>query len=264
MRASLVIALALLAGCAEPTANVAAPAQRDWNQARYDVGTLQLSPSRSSMPYNELIPTVDRVLSRVRAAAYKICAETWGVVQGCELMRVAPVHVFRDDHTVNAFADRNNRIGIYAGMIRATGSDGELAAVVAHEFAHVMYGHGLQSGHNAALGQIFGAFLGGAVGARLGANPQQMGDAFSQAGAHIGGRVYSREMEIEADHMAIYILHRAGFPPTAMRDVLVRLSRLSPTAGGFLATHPADDRRLAHAHDAIMRAKRDVPVTWRQ
>ena len=259
-----ILAFTLPAGCAGPVVNVAEPEQIYRRDAQRDLSTLNLPPGRSSMPYDELIPTVERVLPKLRKAAYAVCAETWGAVHGCQLMLSAQVHVFRENNTVNAFADRQNRVGIYAGLIRATGTDAELASVIAHELAHIMYGHGMQTGHNAAIGQIIGGLLGGAIAGRTGANQQQVTDSFMQAGAEVGARSYSRWMEIEADHMAAYILHRAGFPATGLRDFLVRMSRLQGAEGGFLATHPSDERRMAHALDSITRAKREVPVTWRQ
>ena len=87
-------------------------------------------------------------------------------------------------------------------------------------------------------------------------------------GAEIGANAYSPEMEIEADRTAVYILHRAGFPASAMQSALVRLSQTRARwqdgtfSGevGFLQTHPSDDRRLAHVYSATQDAEAGVPL----
>ena len=264
MRAVIVVALFVLAGCAGPALPLAQPAQIHWREAERTLAALQLPPSRASLPRNELIPTVDSVMQKIRRPAYNLCTRIYGSHPHCGIVFNAPVHVFQDDNRVNAFVDRQNRIGVYGGLIRATGTDDELAAVLAHELAHALYGHGVSTGHNAALGKILGHIAGGAIAGRTGGNVQALGGAFGDAGTEIGARSYSRWMEIEADHMAAYILHQAGYEATGLRDMLVRMARLQGTTGGWLATHPSDERRIAHALDAITRAKRDVPVTWRQ
>ena len=263
MKAAIVVALFFLAGCAGPALPLAQPEQIHWRDAQHELYHRRLPPMRGTAR-DELIPTVDRVLLKIRQPAYNLCTRIYGSHPHCGLMMSVPVYVLQDDNTVNALVDRQNRIFVYAGLIRASGTDDELAAVLAHELAHVMYGHGASTGHNAAVGQIISSLLGGAVAARTGRNPQRVGDAFGDAGAQIGARNYSRWMEIEADHMAAYILHEAGYEAAGLRDILVRMARQQGTAGGWLATHPSDERRMAHVLDAITRAKRDVPVTWRQ
>ena len=100
-------------------------------------------------------------------------------------------------------------------------------------------------------------------------NPRKYSDSWMRAGILAGARAYSPEMEIEADRLAVYILDEAGYPPTAMRDVIVRMHRImpaskrkvsSPTRAGFLDTHPSDDRRIAHILSAIRDVRAGVPL----
>ena len=146
--------------------------------------------------------------------------------------------------------------------------ESERAAVLAHEYAHVMLGHPRKKGDNIFAGAMLGGIL-TAVLAGKHLNRQSM-EAGQRLGVFFGSRAYSPEMELEADRMAVYILRKAGYPVTAMRDALIRLSRLKalPISGvgsitrvGFLETHPSDDRRIAHILSVIHDNVTGVPLT---
>ena len=151
-----------------------------------------------------------------------------------------------------------------AGLLLEVRVEAELAAVLAHEYAHVMLGHVEKKTRNAMAGMAIASGLAGIYAAKTGANPEAFAESWQRAGALAGSRAYSPEMEIEADRLAVYILKEAGYPPTAMRDVIVRMHRIvparrrgafSPKRVGFLETHPSNDRRIAHILSAIRDAK---------
>ena len=151
--------------------------------------------------------------------------------------------------------------------------EAELAAVLAHEYAHVMLGHVEKKTRNAMAGMAIASGLAGIYAAKTGVNPEAFAESWQQAGALAGSRAYSPEMELEADRLAVYILKEAGYPPTAMRDVIVRMHRIvparrrgafSPKRAGFLETHPSNDRRIAHILSAIRDAKAGVPLKARR
>ena len=74
-----------------------------------------------------------------------------------------------------------------------------------------------------------------------------------QAGAVAGRIRYSREMELEADQLATYIVHEAGYDLRAARKLFIRMARAEQRAAaegqrglvGFLKTHPTDAWRTA-------------------
>jgi Zn-dependent protease with chaperone function len=135
---------------------------------------------------------------------------------------------------VNARTDGRHSILITRGMLDFARTDPELALVVGHEIAHNAMGH-LDARSQlmrslAATGHTAGA--GGANG---------MTPAFSQA------------LEMEADHMGLYIVARAGMP---IEDAPRFVERLAATAGGNVQarTHPTSRARVA----ALTRTVREI------
>ena len=264
---TITAAALMLAACAAPVLDVAEPPAEERAEARAVLAKTILEPVPRAAHWRGDIGFW-QVTNGVRRHARTVCRRTGHDDQFCERANFAHVTLVRDP-IVNAYADHEGNIGFATGMAKTLGSDAEAAAILAHEFAHVMLGHVDAKMQNAMTGYLIGAFLGGAAAGAMGVDPQQLGDSFMQAGAEIGATAYSPEMEIEADRMAVYILHEAGFPPEAMRDAIVRMHRsdrayAGTTAAfqaGFLDTHPSDDRRIANIMAAIRDAKAGVPLT---
>lgn len=142
---------------------------------------------------------------------------------------------------INAFATDTNVVGVTSGMLDAVRNDAELAAVVAHEFSHHLAQHIQRAGTRTQLGSLAGALLGAYLG----------GEGLAQTGAQLGGGaarlVYSQEEEREADYLAAFMVHRAGYDLDQAGRIWVRLAQ---AAGGaeqpnFLRTHPTGPERLA-------------------
>ena len=185
-------------------------------------------------------------------------------------MQTANVYVYSRDPDVNAYADHRNNVGVFGGLVELSGSDGEIAAVLAHELAHIMYGHVEKKIRNALVGATL---AGGFTAYAQSQSGYYDGRAVENAmilGSTIGSRAYSPEMEIEADRTAIYILREAGFSTAHMRNFIVRMSRakpaksrflgLLPSRVGWLQTHPSNDRRIAHILSAIEDSAAGVPL----
>ena len=109
------------------------------------------------------------------------------------------VRVFPDDDTINAFAAADGTLGFYGGFVRMTGND-ELAAVFAHEVAHILFGHNQKTSANTATGMLLGGALGLALGAALyqpGMDTDfisDLGNTGMEAGYGAGSVAYSPEM----------------------------------------------------------------------
>lgn len=166
---------------------------------------------------------------------------------------------FIDQPTVNAFAGPDGHIGVFAGLVATSETESELAAVIAHEIAHVGQRHLLRSIEDqqqvaipATLLMIAAAILGAQVDANAGA----------AAIAGIQGLAIQRQInftrhnEEEADRIGISTLAEAGFDPFAMPGFFERLSKASYTsdtsAPEFLRTHPVNPNRIA---DSLARAE---------
>ena len=174
--------------------------------------------------------------------------------------RGTPFHFFLiDDPRINAFAGPGGYIGIFTGLLTTTETESELAAVVAHEIAHVTQQHLLRAWESASRMSIPNAALllaAIALGAAVG------GDA--AAAAAIGGQAaliqqqinFTRANEKEADRVGIDILNEAGFEPRAMPSFFARMGKATRVYDSklpeFLRTHPVTTSRTA---DALGRAE---------
>ncbi len=171
-----------------------------------------------------------RVATRVAAAAQPICRQQRG--QGCGF-RVA----YDPSDAVNAYASGQGDIAVTAGMLRVVDNDSELAAVIAHEFAHPIAGHIPRAATRTALGALAGAVVGAYTG---------LGD-LSGLGAQAGRLVYSQADEREADYLAAYITARAGYDLEEAEGLWAKLAASGDrrVQAGLLDTHPAGPERLA-------------------
>lgn len=167
---------------------------------------------------------------------------------------------FINHPTINAFAGPDGNIGAFSGLVLASESESELAAVMAHEIAHVTQRHLMRAfedekrlGIPATAGLIAAAILGAQVNSDLG-----MAALAGVQAATVQRRIdFTRENEKEADSIGIATLAAAGFDPYAMPGFFERLAKASRTydnsAPEFLRTHPVTSNRTA---DALGRASR--------
>ncbi len=165
-----------------------------------------------------------------------------------------------ENPTINAFAGPDGHIGVFSGLVLTSENESELAAVLAHEIAHVTQRHLIRFFEDqkrlsipATAALIAAAVLGTQVNADFGA----AATAGIQAATVQRQINFTRENEKEADRIGITTLAAAGFDPYAMPDFFERLARVSRTheisAPEYLQTHPVTSSRIA---DALGRADR--------
>jgi len=121
-----------------------------------------------------------------------------------------------DKDDVNAFALPGGYVFIFKGLVDKVSKDDELAAVIAHEIAHVVARHSIKR-------------LQGGVGYNI----LQILMAVTGAGRSDAGRIdaafgqlimsYSREDEALADKLAVKYLKEAGYDPWAVVSLLKKL-----------------------------------------
>lgn len=159
------------------------------------------------------------------------------------------------ERTLNAFALPGGHVGIHLGLLAATGSADEFAAVLAHELTHVSQRHiarGFATGQRQGTLGTAALLLGLLLAARAGSpDIAQAAVAGSQAAVIQGQLNFSREMEREADRIGAAIHAQSGFSPhgtAAMFDRLEQAARLNDSAAhAYLRTHPLSSERLAEA-----------------
>lgn len=160
-----------------------------------------------------------------------------------------------DDPTPNAFALPGGKIGVHIGMLRVARAPDQLAAVIAHEIAHVLADHS-----NERLTQEL-AVQGGLMLVDLFAEePGSLQHEVLLQALGIGAQYglllpYSRTHEREADRIGRDLMAQAGFDPRAS----VTLWRNMAAAGAgqplaFLSTHPSHDNRMEELDEGMEQA----------
>ena len=170
-----------------------------------------------------------------------------------------------DSDEINAFATPGGHILITRGLINCATSEDTLAAVIAHEVAHVQLQHGLKAIKNSRVTQALVVTGSSAASAAAGSyNLAEMTNVFSESiGEIINTMVtngYSQKQEFDADSTAMSFLELAGYEPSSLIDMLRVLEKNQPgKPGGFNKTHPAPAERIKNAQKTV--DKYHVPDT---
>ena len=149
---------------------------------------------------------------------------------------------------------------ISRGMLRCCADEDALAAVLAHEIAHVAGRHGLQAIKKARLTSAL-AIL--AVEGSKNFGSKELADlteAYEGSILDITSTMmnsgYARRLETEADAAAVATLKRVGYNPGALLDMLGQMDRqLKPGGLDFAKTHPDPSDRIRDLRPIIGSAK---------
>jgi predicted Zn-dependent protease len=148
--------------------------------------------------------------------------------------------------SVNAFALPGGYLYVTRGLLALANDSAELAAVIAHEMAHVTANHGIQRQQKEAEEGLAAEVVNDVLGASPGAQV-----------ALVKGKLrlaqFSRNQELEADAIGIRASGRAGYDPFAAARFLQSMASYSDFrsisgAGDasldFLASHPNAPQRI--------------------
>jgi len=158
------------------------------------------------------------------------------------------------DNNVNAFAGPGGHVFFFTGLIDMMDEVDELAAVMAHEIAHVSARHlANRIEQNKAMtiavlaGVLAGALLGGKAGGAIAAGTAAAGMQKQLS--------YSRDDERQADTLGFKYMEESRFDPAGMITVMKRLEKLAPAGTDaippYLLTHPAGPERVSTS-EALM------------
>jgi len=193
-----------------------------------------------------------------------------------------------NDPTINAFSAAGGFIYVNTGLLDVLESKDELAAVLAHEIAHIRNHHQIKfvyAVHRRRIaGEVAGIFLGAALGA-LGAaalgpapsptsptyttyiqNRQQIINVANQASVQFGNSIaiamikgYGKKQELEADRFAVLYTYKAGYDPHGLVKVFKKLKSIKDKleykdrvrTASFVNAKPGLDERMKHAEAII-------------
>lgn len=141
-----------------------------------------------------------------------------------------------DDPSINAANAGNGEFLVTTGLLQKA-NDAQLMAILAHEVAHEDLGH-------VAKAQALGTGLN--IGMVILDQIIPGSGALTPIAGALVSRAYSRKEEYAADSHGAEILERTGQSKQLMIDTLSWLIQQSgPDSGGFLATHPGTEDRIA-------------------
>jgi len=160
-----------------------------------------------------------------------------------------------DSSEINAFATSGGHIFITRGLINAAKSEEALAAVIAHEIAHIQLMHSIRAIRTSRITQAIMITGTAATGAAAGMDVNELTDIFNETIGEIVQTLvnngFSREMEFEADNMAMVLMAAAGYNPAGLIDILGELSSIGTGGAGFGRTHPTPASRIENAQASL-------------
>ena len=150
---------------------------------------------------------------------------------------------------INAFSTSGGHIFITKGLIACTDSEDTLAAVIAHEIAHIQLKHSVKSikanRFNDAL-LTSASVTSDALGMEKLSKSMEgaAGDAYSS----LVNSGFSQTQEFEADKAALKLMADAGYDPKAMVTMLEKMKKAQTSAPktGFYKTHPSPASRIGN------------------
>ncbi len=164
-----------------------------------------------------------------------------------------PAQVYRvtilNSPIVNAFALPSGNIYVTRGLLALANDTSEVAAVMAHEIAHVTERHAARRAELEKRSAVI------SQAADVIDNRDQSRTFKSYAQLTLAS--FSRQQEIDADEIGVHVIARAGYDPFAASRFLVSLGRATDLRQSLhpgetakpdmMATHPSTPERVAHA-----------------
>lgn len=213
----------------------------------------------------------DMMLAQLRHYDYTLedpLVDSWLDTLGTRLAANSdqPQHPFTffmlRERQINAFATLGGYVGVNSGLVLAADREDEVAAVLAHEIAHVTQKHVLRAVERAQRDQIpiLLAML-GAIAVAQSSGGNSADDAAQAAMVSAMGLMqqrqidYTRSNEHESDRLGIQTLARSHYDTAAMAGFFEKMNARSRAnrAGYFgetpdyLMTHPVTTTRISEA-----------------
>ncbi len=166
--------------------------------------------------------------------------------------------VFDDPKTANAFCLPGGKVGVYTGILQITKDEDGLATVIGHEVSHAVARHGGERMSEALMTQLGGQLLGTALQNNT-AQTQNLWLGVYGVSSQVGWTLpHSRQQELEADHLGLIYMARAGYDPRQAVAFWKRFKSYNDQHGNqqwqFLSTHPVDDVRIAELEKLLPQA----------
>ncbi len=171
------------------------------------------------------------------------------------------IYLMRTPH-FNAAMAPNGMMMVWSGLLLRAKNEAELASVLAHEFSHFEKRHSLQSFRDLRAKSDALTWLSMVPAIGMIGQLDMIGSVFA----------FSRDMERQADLMALKYLVDSGYDPMgasaiwqnlrAEMDAVAKAKKqqsMKDQGGGFFSTHPATGERMKYLRDAAIAANVSKP-----
>lgn len=172
-----------------------------------------------------------------------------------------------NDSSINAFAGPGGYIGINRGLILNTANESELAAVIAHEIAHVTQRHiarGMAHAKALKLPMLAGTLAAIALGASGHGSAANAGMIGVMSFGTSNLLNFTQGEEKEADQVGLKNLYRAGFDPKAMSSFFKKMQAVNQDYKNHhynFSSHPSIINRLTEVENRSDRMRLQNKIT---
>jgi predicted Zn-dependent protease len=161
-------------------------------------------------------------------------------------------HVIDDPKTVNAWCMPGGKIAVYTGILPVTKDETGLAVVLGHEIAHAIARHGTE---RMTTQELTGVGL--SLAEQRWGSVAEYRELIATAANLFVFMPWGRNHELEADHIGLIYMARAGYDP---REAVTFWQRMAANGGEkppeWLSTHPSDEHRIEEIEKLLPRAMR--------
>ncbi len=154
-----------------------------------------------------------------------------------------------DSSEINAFAAPGGFIFITRGLLRCASNEDEVAAIIAHEIAHITHAHALSAIKSSRWSDLGVNIATEIAKKHTKSTLNNLLTIYEGSIKDITNTMinsgYSKSQEYEADKSATDILISSGYNPTSLIAMLESMDKkLTVNSGGFGSTHPSPKDRI--------------------
>ena len=159
------------------------------------------------------------------------------------------------DDSVNAFVSWNGYVGVHDALVLFSDNESELAAILAHEIAHVTQEHLKRYQEKSAKQKIL--TVGGIIASVIVKNSELTeAIATTTIANDLQNQInYTREHEWEADNFSVNILEKTDFNIDGLGSFFKRMEG-DNSSTDYLRTHPLNVDRVANSQSRAEKFKR--------
>ncbi len=158
---------------------------------------------------------------------------------------------------LNAWAMPGGKVAFYTGIMKLFENDDQCAAVMAHELAHVIAGHGNERMSQGLIQQVGLAGLSIALKEKPALTQKLFLTSFGLGATYLAVLPFGRMQESEADQLGMVFMAMAGHNPRQAITFWETMSKQSQNSTPeFLSTHPAPETRIKRLKSYLPEAQK--------